>query len=178
MFTTKDEIVALLTELGERLDARGLEVELYIVGGAAMLLGYDRSAVTRDIDALITPSGVIDEVVDEMAKDRGDLPPDWLNSRVAPLLPRLADSRSWEMLSVAGLSVEVASAEHLLAMKARAGRGPRDLQDVAVLCEILELRAVSQVWEICDRVWGESVIRPEVRATITEFLESRGLSQA
>ena len=178
MFTTKDEIIALLTELGARLEARGLEVELYIVGGAAMLLGYDRSAVTRDIDALITPSGVIDEVVDEMVKDRGDLPPDWLNSRVAPLLPRLADSRSWEMLSVAGLSVEIASAEQLLAMKARAGRGLRDLQDVAVLCEILELRAVIQVWEICDRVWGESVIRPEVRATITEFLESRGLSQA
>ena len=175
MFTTKAEIVALLTELGERLDARGREVELYIVGGAAMLLGYDRSAVTRDIDALITPSGVIDEIVDEMARERGDLPPDWLNSRVAPLLPRLADSRSWEMLSIPGLSVEVASAEHLLAMKARAGRGLRDLQDVAVLCEILELRSVSQVWEICDRVWGKNMIRPEVRAGIAEFLATRGL---
>jgi hypothetical protein len=175
MFTTKSEIVALLTELGARLDHRGLEVELYIVGGVAMLLGYDRSAVTSDIDALITPAGVIDEVVDEMARDRGDLPPDWLNSRVAPLLPRLADSRSWEMLSVPGLSVEITSAEHLLAMKARAGRGLRDLQDVAVLCDILELTSVAQVWEICDRVWGEGMIRPEVRAGITEFLATRGL---
>jgi hypothetical protein len=175
MFTTKDEIIALLTELGARLDARGLEIELYIVGGAAMLLGYDRSSVTRDIDALIVPDGVIDEIVVEMARDRGDLPPDWLNSRVAPLLPRLADSRSWEMLRVPGLSVEIASAEHLLAMKARAGRGLRDLQDVAVLCEILGLQAIAQVWEICDRVWGEGMIRPEVQGPIEEFLKARGL---
>ena len=177
MFTSRDEIITLLAELGARLDSRGLEVELYIVGGAAMMLGYDRSSVTRDIDALITPAGVIDEVVEEMANERGDLPPDWLNSRVVPLLPRLADSRSWEMLQVPGLSVEVASAEHLLAMKARAGRSLRDLQDVAVLCEILELRFVDQVWQICDRVWGEGMIRPEVRATITEFLVARGLTE-
>ena len=177
MFTSRDEIITLLTELGARLDSRGLEVELYIVGGAAMMLGYDRSSVTRDIDALITPGGVIDEVVEEMANERGNLPPDWLNSRVVPLLPRLADSRSWEMLHVPGLSVEVASAEHLLAMKARAGRSLRDLQDVAVLCEILELRFVDQVWQTCDRVWGGGMIRPEVRATITEFLVARGLTE-
>jgi predicted nucleotidyltransferase len=177
VFTSRDEIITLLTELGARLDSRGLEVELYIVGGAAMMLGYDRSSVTRDIDALITPGGVIDEVVEEMANERGNLPPDWLNSRVVPLLPRLADSRSWEMLHVPGLSVEVASAEHLLAMKARAGRSLRDLQDVAVLCEILELRFVDQVWQTCDRVWGGGMIRPEVRATITEFLVARGLTE-
>ena len=178
MFTTKTEIIELLTELGARLDARGIEIELYIVGGAAMLLGYDRSSVTRDIDALIVPEGVIDEIVAEMARDRGDLPPDWLNSRVAPLLPRLADSRSWEMLSIPGLSVEIASAEHLLAMKARAGRGLRDLQDVAVLCEILGLRSVEQVWQICDRVWGEGMVRPEVQDAIEEFLVTRGITRA
>ncbi|MDP2014519.1 MAG: DUF6036 family nucleotidyltransferase, partial [Actinomycetota bacterium] len=127
MFTTKEQILALLTELGARLDAQGLEVELYIVGGSAMLLGYDRTAVTRDIDALITPVGVIEDVAQQMAKERGDLPPHWLNDHVTPLLPRVADTRSWQMLAVPGLSVQVASPEHLLAMKARAGRGPRDL---------------------------------------------------
>jgi hypothetical protein len=81
------------------------------------------------------------------------------------------------MLSVPGLSVEIASAEHLLAMKARAGRGLRDLQDVAVLCDILELSSVAQVWEICDRVWGEGMIRPDVKDAIAEFLGTRGLSR-
>lgn len=176
MFTTKEQIVELLTELGARLEAAGIEAELYIVGGAAMLLGYDRLAVTRDIDALITPVGAIDDIARQMADERGDLPPDWLNAQVTPLLPRIADSRSWEMLAVPGLSVNVASAEHLLAMKTRAGRGPRDLQDVAVLCEILGLTQVQQVWDICTQVWGEDLVREDVRTGVTEFLLARGMT--
>lgn len=176
VFTTKAQIVELLTELGARLNQQGLEAELYIVGGAAMLLGYDRNAVTRDIDALISPAGAIDEVAAQMAADHGDLPPNWLNAQVTPLLPRIADARSWEMFSVPGLCVQVASAEHLLAMKARAGRGLRDLQDVGVLCEILQLTRVQQVWDICDGVWGANMIRSDVRDSVTEFLTGRGLS--
>ncbi len=120
--------------------------------------------------------GVIDDLSQQMATERGDLPPHWLNDQVAPLLPRIADTRSWQMLAVPGLSVQVASPEHLLAMKARAGRGPRDLQDVAVLCEILQITRVQQVWDICTRVWGEEVIREDVRSATTEFLNTRGLS--
>ena len=165
----------ILTELGERLDARGLEVEIYLVGGAAMLLGYDSSAVTRDIDARITPVGVIDEIAAQMAHERGDLAPHWLNDQVAPLLPRIADSRSWEMFAAPGISVQVASPEHLLAMKVRAGRGIRDLQDVGVLCEILNFTQLAQVWDICDRVWGPDMIRDEVVADVEEYLKNRGL---
>jgi len=176
MFTTKEQIIELLAELGARLDALDLEAELYIVGGAAMLLGYDRSAVTRDIDALIISTGAIEEIAAQMAEKRGDLPPDWLNSNVTPLLPRLADSGSWELFSVPGMSVQVASAEHLLAMKVRAGRGLRDLQDVGVLTQILGYVAVQQVWDICDRVWGENMVRDEVRDSVREYLNSRGLS--
>ncbi|MDO9486086.1 MAG: DUF6036 family nucleotidyltransferase [Actinomycetota bacterium] len=176
MFTTKEQIIELLTDLGARLEAQGLEAELYIVGGSAMLLAYDRTAVTRDIDALITPVGVIDDIAQQMATERGDLPPHWLNDQVAPLLPRIADTRSWQMLAVPGLSVQVASPEHLLAMKARAGRGPRDLQDVAVLCEILQITKVQDVWDICTRVWGEDVIRVDVKSATAEFLNARGLT--
>jgi len=176
VFTTKEQIVELLTELGSRLAEQGLEAELYIVGGAAMLVGYDRTAVTRGIDALIAPVGVIDEVAAQMARDHGELLPNWLSDAVVPLLPRIADSRSWEMLAVPGLSVQVASAEHLLAMKTRAGRGIRDLQDVAVLCEILGLTRIQQVWDICDQVWGTDLIREEVRAVVTEFLLARGIA--
>lgn len=176
MFTSKDDVLALLTDLGARLEARGVHVELYLVGGAAMLIGYDRLAITRDIDAVITPPGVIDDVVEEIARERGDLPPDWLNDAVLPLLPRLADARSWEALAAPGITVTVASPEHLLAMKVRAGRGARDLQDIAVLCEVLGLTSVDEVWEICDTVWGPDMIRPDVRDGVSEFLATRGLA--
>ena len=176
MFTTAEEIIVLLTELGERLNARQREAEIYIVGGAAMLLGYDRRVVTRDIDAVLIPAEAIDEVAREMAAERGDLPPGWLNDAVVPLLPRVADSRRWELFAVPGLCVQVASAEHLLAMKARAGRGPRDLEDIGVLCDVLRLTHIAQVWDICQTVWGDDMIRADIREVIEEFLQTRGLS--
>jgi len=176
MFTTAEQIMEVLTELGERLDRQGLEAEIYIVGGAAMLLGYDRRVVTRDIDAVLLPASVIDDVASEMAAERGDLPPRWLNDAVVPLLPRVADSRRWELMSVPGLTVQVASPEHLLAMKARACRGPRDLEDIAVLCEVLGLTSTGEVWQICDSIWGNDMISAEMRGLVDEFLESRGLA--
>ena len=168
MFTTAEQIIGVLTELGERLDRQGLEAEIYIVGGAAMLLGYDRRVVTRDIDAVLLPASAIDDVASEMAADRGDLPPRWLNDAVVPLLPRVADSRRWELMSVPGLTVQVASPEHLLAMKARACRGPRDLEDIAVLCEVLGVTRTSEVWQICDSLWGDDMISAEVRELVTK----------
>ena len=175
MFTNREEIVALLTELGARLDARGLEIEVYIVGGAAMLLGFDRLAVTRDIDALIAPPGVVDDVVAQMATDHGNLPPDWLNDRVVPLLPRIADAGRWEVLNIPGITVQVASPQHLLAMKLRAARGIRDLQDVAVLCDVMNLATLGEVWDIAHHVWGAELIPAEVKATVNEYLLTRGL---
>ena len=47
----RDEIVAALTALGEALDRRGVEGEMYVVDGAAMALAYDSRCSTRDIDA-------------------------------------------------------------------------------------------------------------------------------
>lgn len=176
MFTSRDQIIKLLEELGERLDRRGIAIELYLVGGAAMLLGFDRLAVTHDLDARISPTGVIDEIVAEMASEHSDLPPNWLNDAVVPLLPRLDDARRWEALRVPGITVSVASAEHLLAMKVRAGRGVRDLQDIGVLCDILEFTRRQEVWQLCDQIWGEDMIRPEIRAEVDEFLTSRGMS--
>ena len=48
-------MVAALTEFGRRLHERGIEAELYVVGCGAMLLGYDRSAVTSDLDGTYAP---------------------------------------------------------------------------------------------------------------------------
>ncbi len=177
MFSSPEKIIELLTELGERLAARGIEGELYLVGGGAMLLGYNRRTVTKDLDAIYLPAEEIDEIVKEMSLEYSEfvIAGSWLNSQVAPLLPRVKDSRAWEALKIPGLSVQVASAQHLLAMKARAGRGIRDYEDVAVLADILELERIDQVWEICEDVWGPDMIRPEVVEVLTQYLISRGL---
>jgi len=177
VFTTREKVIELLTELGTRLFDRGIEGELYLVGGGAMLLGYNRNTVTKDRDAIYTPTEIIDQIADQMAEERSDyaLMPGWLKSQVLPLLPRMKDSRAWQALLVPGLSVQIASPEHLLAMKARASRSIRDFDDVGVLADVLKINDIKQVWEICENVWGFDVFTEETRELITQYLVTRGI---
>lgn len=172
---TIERVSALLAELGERLAGRGIEGEIYVVGGAAMMLAYDRARVTRDIDAVGVPQEEIDLEVRAMAADHRDLDSDWLNARVLPLLPRGVDGERLQVLGGPGLTVNVASPKWMLAMKARAARGRRDLDDIWVLCQILNIRAVDDVWTICHNVWGDGMTRDDVIELVTADLQTRGL---
>lgn len=49
------------TALGERLVRRGVVADVFVVGGAAMALAYDATRVTRDVDAMFVPHGVVVE---------------------------------------------------------------------------------------------------------------------
>ena len=164
---------SLLAELGKRLEGRGIEAEIYVVGGAAMILAYDRTRVTRDIDAIGVPQEEIDAEARAMAADHRDLEEDWLNSKVLPLLPRAIDGERLEVMGAPGITVNVASPRHLLAMKARAARGRRDLDDLWVLCRILGITQVDEVWEICREVWGDDLIREDVRIIVSDDLRRR-----
>jgi hypothetical protein len=177
VFTTREKVIELLTELGARLQARGIEGELYLVGGGAMLLGYNRNTVTKDPDAIYAPAEVIEAIADQMAAERSEysLQTGWLNSQVIPLLPRLKDSRAWQALDIPGLTVQIASPEHLLAMKARASRSIRDFDDIAVLADLLEIHDIQRVWDICESVWGFDAIDPEARELIANYLVTRGI---
>ena len=108
-----------------------------------------------------------------MAADRRDLPADWLHARVLPLLPRSIDADRIEVLGAPGITVNVASPRYLLAMKARSGRSDRDLDDIWVLFQILGLTDVEQVWAICGEVWGEDLVRADVRLLVSEDLRRR-----
>ena|SRR5882724_3958991 len=68
------ELEEAFTALGERLARRGVVADLFIVGGAAMALDYDAVRVTRDVDALFVPHGIVLEEAREVAKAL-ELPP-------------------------------------------------------------------------------------------------------
>jgi hypothetical protein len=172
------EITELLRQLGERLWRRGVEAELYVVGGAAMALAYDRTKVTRDIDAVFAPLEVVREVAREMARERRDLDPDWLNNRVLPLLPSKYDAGQREALAFPGISVNVASPEFLLAMKVRAARDDRDLQDIRHLCRVLDVQSVQQVLDTTEYVWGGDLLRDDIRDLVDGYLTSIGIPRS
>ena len=57
------------TALGERLVRRGVVADVFVVGGAAMALAYDTTRVTRDVDSLFVPHGVVLEEARNVAKE-------------------------------------------------------------------------------------------------------------
>ena len=83
---TTDDIRALLTELSDRLAARGQRAQLFVVGGAAMALAYDTTRTTRDLDAVFRPGSVVRETAEVIALAHG-LQRDWLNDAAKGFMP-------------------------------------------------------------------------------------------
>ena len=83
------------TALGDRLVRRGVVADVFIVGGAAMALAYDATRVTRDVDSLFVPHGVVLEEARNVAQELG-LPPWWLNEHRQTRLRISGKGRPWQ----------------------------------------------------------------------------------
>lgn len=147
------EIVDLLTELGRRLASRGVEGEMYVVGGAAIALAFDERRATRDIDAIFEPKQVIYDAAAEIARERG-LSEGWLNDAVKGFVAGV-DEGAPLVLDVPGLRVSTASPRVLLAMKVLAHRVGEDEDDVRLLADALGLNRAEDVLELSSSVYGD-----------------------
>lgn len=78
----REELERAFTALGERLAGRGVVADVFVVGGAAMALAYDAQRVTRDVDAVFVPHGIVHEEAVRVADDLG-LPRWWLNEQAS-----------------------------------------------------------------------------------------------
>jgi hypothetical protein len=103
---SRDDIVRLLRELADELQARGVQGDLFVVG-APMALAYSRRRATRDLDAVFEPKQVIYEVARQVGERHG-LPGDWLNDGVKGFLPG-PDANATVLFDRPGLAVRVAS---------------------------------------------------------------------
>lgn len=130
-----DTMRALLAELDERLRARGVAASVYVVGGAAMALAYGRKDVTPDIDAIASHRAVVEEA--RGIADRHGLAEHWLNDGArAWVPPRPASAR--RRPTEPGLTIHIAPAEHVLAMKLLALRR-KDRPDIRLLIAHLQM---------------------------------------
>ncbi|MEO6120873.1 MAG: DUF6036 family nucleotidyltransferase, partial [Acidimicrobiales bacterium] len=133
----RDQILAALTALAGRLERAGLAGDMYVVGGAAIALGFSARRSTRDIDAVFEPKREIYRLAQEVAAELG-LPPGWLNDAVKGFLAG-DDPRATPVLDLPGLRCLVASPEMLLALKVLAHRVGEDEEDVLLLAGVLGL---------------------------------------
>ncbi|MER7455866.1 hypothetical protein [Micromonospora sp. NPDC126480] len=116
------ELERAFTRLGERLVRRGVVADIFVVGGAAMALAYDAKRVTRDVDAMFVPHGVVLDEARAVADDLG-LPPWWLNEQASVYVSGKIDPGRRRVFDHPGLRVMAASPEHIFAMK-HSRRGP------------------------------------------------------
>ncbi len=156
---TVDEILELLTELGQRLSAKGVRASLYIVGGAAIAIELDTRRVTADVDAVFHPETSVASEAAAMAHDRG-LPRQWLNQAAAAWVPGASSDVDAVLLDIPGLAVAVASPTHLLAMKMAAFR-PTDRADLELLFAELEITTPERAADVVATVYGDHTALPD-----------------
>lgn len=162
----RERLVKLFDELSAELRFSRTRAQVYIVGGAAMSLAFDRERTTRDVDARIdTGHSRLVEAVRKVGRRHG-LGDTWLNDQATTAIPRAADRRSETLYSSPHLTVTGASAKHLLAMKLLAARG-KDREDIAVLCKHLELKRPEEAIRIYKDLFPDEKLKNRAR----EFLD-------
>ncbi|WP_198419353.1 DUF6036 family nucleotidyltransferase [Actinomyces respiraculi] len=151
-------ITQLLHELSDRLAQRQASAQLFIVGGAAMALAYDRARSTRDLDAAFQPSLIVRELAEKIGAENG-LEEDWLNDAAKGFMPSTdADART--VLETDSLLVQVPSPEYLLAMKVHAGRTDKDIEDAVLLYRIAGYTNADQIIDLLERTYPPRVLLP------------------
>jgi hypothetical protein len=149
---TSSEIRRLLDLLEAELARRGVAAAMYIVGGAAIALNYSSGRRTKDVDATFVPQQAVLDAAGAVADAEG-LPLTWLNADAAPWVPpRAAETATAP--TRAGLTVEIATPQALLAMKLVASRN-RDIPDIKLLAEAIGMTDPAALADLVREVYGE-----------------------
>ncbi|TFC84267.1 hypothetical protein E3T28_14140 [Cryobacterium sinapicolor] len=146
----RDDLIRGINAVIAKLRAAGQPAGIRIVGGAALALRYFDRRTTADVDAHLQPEQPILKAAVEVADENG-WPQDWLNSKATMFLPSYGADPGWEVLYAnEDITVEVASPRALLAMKLNASRPGRDVQDIANLLAICDVRELSAAEELLN----------------------------
>jgi hypothetical protein len=168
----RERLLKLFDELSAELRFSRTRAQIYIVGGAAMSLAFDRERTTRDVDARIdTGHSRLVEAVRKVGRRYG-LGDTWLNDQATTAIPRASDRRAETLYQSPHLTVTGASAKHLLAMKLLAGRN-KDREDVATLAEHLKLKEPGDAIRIYEALFPDEKLKPQAHQLLDWAFRTR-----
>lgn len=143
---TRARAIELLDRLNAELGKTGATAELYVVGGAAMMLEYDGGRRTVDIDDTVQENAFdVQAAAEAISKDESDIDIDWLNDHAYHMgyLPTASDEEARNSYQGTHPKVQCASPKRMLAMKMYAGRK----EDASDLMKLMTLTGVSTMDE-------------------------------
>lgn len=146
----RGDLESALRELATLLLERGTTGDIQVFGGAALSLAQFDRGTTTDIDAHLRFDKDIADLLRLIAARRG-WQSDWLNDAGKGFIPLYGREVEWmTVFSRGGVTIQLASAEALLAMKLNANRPGRDDEDIAQLltiCDVDSLTGAEEVFE-------------------------------
>jgi hypothetical protein len=164
----KDEILHYLKILNEKLKRRNTKGEICLYGGAVMCLVFDARPSTKDVDAIFHPAGIIRKAAEEIAEEY-ELTGDWLNDGVKGFL---VEHPKKVFMNLSNLSVLVADAEYMLAMKSLSARiDGTDSQDIRFLLRKLNIQSAEEVFRIIEKYYPKRIIKPATQFFLEEIFE-------
>jgi hypothetical protein len=153
-YFTREEIIQGLTRLGELANARGIQIELTLMGGAVMVLAFQTRASTRDVDVFIRSpheARIVRELAKQVARER-DWEEDWLNDAAKGYL--VGVSEGMVLFEAQGIQARAPALEQMLAMKLSAWRDDVDIADARRLLQELagdKTKDALRVWKRIER---------------------------
>ena len=146
---SRQDIVDGLKRLGELAAGRGIHIQLTLVGGAAMVLGFDARQSTRDVDVIILApkEARLVRKLARMVAEEKDWPEDWLNDGAKGYLVGL--SSGMPLFSALGIDAQAPSLYQLLAMKLSAWRDDVDISDARRLMKevLVKSQTSDEIWQ-------------------------------
>lgn len=165
----KGQLQEAFRRLASELQRDGTVGEIYVFGGAAMVLAYDARRATRDVDALFKPREKVHQAALRVADELG-LPRWWLNDQGKTYLPRGEDGRAKLIYDHPNLRVTAVSITHMLDMKALAARAYADIDDIKTLCDRLGVTTLAEVETICTRVFPDEPLSERARIVVEDVV--------
>lgn len=139
----RDDLDQLFTKLAaEYIELGGSkEVEIYLVGGAAIILNFDFRMSTIDVDAMFKDNDILEIAIQNVSQKNG-LPSDWLNKdfiTTPSYSPKIIDKAKKYAVYHNIIFVYLLEPKYLIAMKLKSSRPTGgDLDDIIKM--IYELR--------------------------------------
>ena len=167
---TRERLLHLFDRMDEKLEEQKTDAELYVVGGAMMLLAHGASRVTADVDCHVRKGFIaVTNAARAVAKEE-DLHPYWLNQAVTMRhLPQTPDRGEESVYEGAWLRIVGASPERLLAMKLEAGR-EGDAADTKLLLAACGIENEEQAAAAHREAYPGRRLRDDVREMLAEML--------